>query len=170
MDLIDREELRERSMPVREFMRNNPDLHVVSVNQINKMPTVYGHHSFDIDANVILDATFGKDQPIFREMDEMCPRCQRDLEVYYCENRTYAVRCKHCKMVTIVSAGNPYEAAEKVGLHAKPARHGRWMKIQRPGSRCWCSECKSAATFGTEHNYCPNCGAKMDAEVQGEKH
>ena len=52
-------------------------------------------------------------------------------------------------------------------VDAEVVRHGRWMKIQRPGSKCWCSECKSAAPFGAEHNYCPNCGAKMDAEVEG---
>lgn len=38
--LIERTELLEHSMPVREFMRNNPDLHVVSVNQIRKAPAV----------------------------------------------------------------------------------------------------------------------------------
>lgn len=47
-------------------------------------------------------------------------------------------------------------------LKSEPVRHGKWMNIQRPGSRLWCSECKSAAPWGEEHNYCPKCGAKME--------
>lgn len=107
---------------------------------VDSMPTIEGRHSFDIDANVILDAANGKDQPLFRKTDEMCQRCQRDLEVYYCENRTYTVRCKHCKMVTIVHAGSPGEAAEKVGLHVKPVRHGQW-KEPYPNDIWDCYEC-----------------------------
>lgn len=112
----------------------------------------------------------------FRETDEMCPRCQRDLEVYYCENRTFAVRCKHCEMVTIVQASNPHEAAEKVGLHGRFKWHGKWERNK--DDVFWgnhfvhveCSVCKREAhmsRFGTGYvksNYCPNCGAKMDLE------
>ena len=45
-------------------------------------------------------------------------------------------------------------------------RHGYWIKANDPMSspfdtikRCLCSECRE---WGTETNYCPNCGAKMD--------
>lgn len=44
-----------------------------------------------------------------------------------------------------------------------PVRHGRWVY---PLGMAWnyvCSECgKSIGVI--QHNYCPNCGAKMDLE------
>jgi hypothetical protein len=43
-----------------------------------------------------------------------CSHCSRQLDIYYCESRLYLVRCKHCKIVSLVEAGNPNEAAEKV--------------------------------------------------------
>lgn len=59
--------------------------------------------------------------------------------------------------------------------NAEPVRHGYWIGLEYDGyaDGCpvydlWeCSEC------GLEHkgedapNFCPNCGAKMDAEVEG---
>lgn len=39
-DLIIRNELLEKSMPAREFARNVPDLHVVSVNSVRRAPAV----------------------------------------------------------------------------------------------------------------------------------
>lgn len=103
--LIERTELLERSMPVREFMRNNLDLHVVSVNQIRRTPTIA----------------------------------------------------------------------------AEPVRHGRWIEVDRKtwrtgdGSKidttveekCSCCGCY-VVRYETvsQENYCPSCGAKMDAEVQ----
>lgn len=64
-------------------------------------------------------------------------------------------------------------------VDAEPVRHGRW--IMR-GGRFRCSECDAVAlqkdeggTGGFSHeyvyvksSYCPNCGAKMDAEVKHE--
>ena len=45
--------------------------------------------------------------------------------------------------------------------HVAPVRHGRWVY---PIGMAWnyvCSECgKSIGVI--KHNYCPNCGAKMD--------
>ena len=34
----------------------------------------------------------------FRQSDAVCRKCGRDLEVYYCENGLYAVRCVFCGM------------------------------------------------------------------------
>ena len=49
-----------------------------------------------------------------------------------------------------------------------PVRHGRW---EQPGYACGetefqCSECKQTEwrTSITRFNFCPFCGAKMDAE------
>ena len=49
-----------------------------------------------------------------------CSHCSRQLDIYYCESRLYLVRCKHCKIVSLVEAGNPNEAAEKVSHCAAP--------------------------------------------------
>ena len=49
-----------------------------------------------------------------------CSHCSRQLDIYYCESRLYLVRCKHCKIVSLVEAGSPNEAAEKVSHHAAP--------------------------------------------------
>lgn len=47
-----------------------------------------------------------------------------------------------------------------------PVKHGEWDK--KPfliGTSYYCSECGD--NFGEPYNYCPNCGAKMDEEVNG---
>jgi hypothetical protein len=48
-----------------------------------------------------------------------CSHCSRQLDIYYCESRLYLVRCKHCEIVSLVEAGNPNEAAEKVSRCAQ---------------------------------------------------
>ena len=45
-----------------------------------------------------------------------------------------------------------------------PVRHGRWiMHDDEFGLTCECSACH-IETMG-DGNYCPNCGAKMDGEL-----
>lgn len=50
-----------------------------------------------------------------------------------------------------------------------PVRHGRWVesfKVNAPPtlrSRWTCSWCGNVQTYGIT-DYCPNCGAKMDAK------
>lgn len=44
-----------------------------------------------------------------------------------------------------------------------PVVHGRWLKNERfKQKRRKCSECGFDSDF--EFNFCPNCGARMDAE------
>jgi hypothetical protein len=48
-----------------------------------------------------------------------------------------------------------------------PVVHGRWVK---KGQDVYCSECDSESKYtwfggSAFSNYCPNCGAKMDAEA-----
>ena len=48
-----------------------------------------------------------------------------------------------------------------------PVRHGRWeTNSDRPDSLI-CSVCKCGFDMWKHdpHNYCPNCGAKMDSEL-----
>ena len=54
-------------------------------------------------------------------------------------------------------------------VDAEPAKHGRWGGEEIfPGfptlNGYFCSNCRKRA--GRKTNYCPNCGAKMDEEVQ----
>ena len=63
-----------------------------------------------------------------------------------------------------------YKYARKIILEqpvidAVPVRHGTWKPVSedwRHQIEWWeCSECNFSAS--TKYNYCPNCGAKMDA-------
>jgi len=43
----------------------------------------------------------------------------------------------------------------------EPVRHGQWIYIGFEQTyKCSCCE----KLYGMKHNYCPNCGAKMDGE------
>jgi hypothetical protein len=61
---------------------------------------------------------------------------------------------------------------EQPTVDAEPVRHGRWEEHLEPIRWCEddvdvfykCSACQ--CTVHGESNYCPNCGAKMDEEVQ----
>ena len=70
----------------------------------------------DDSANILIQLAHSRaDFVRFNGGDAKCCRCGAVLDVYYCENRTYAVRCKDCKTITLVKAGNPGEALRKVG-------------------------------------------------------
>ena len=44
-----------------------------------------------------------------------------------------------------------------------PVRHGRWVCVDTDNEQFFiCNRCKRKEYW--ESNYCPNCGAKMDAE------
>ena len=52
-------------------------------------------------------------------------------------------------------------------IDAEPVRHGRW--IHDINNLYGCSECLAREVMSSRRspkNYCPNCGAKMDLEVQ----
>lgn len=55
-----------------------------------------------------------------------------------------------------IVAGRP--AAE-----VAPVVHGRW-KYHKYVGKYECMECGHFVKAGTDRNYCPNCGAKMDKE------
>ena len=53
--------------------------------------------------------------------------------------------------------------------NAEPVRHGKWIRWRDLNGikRCKCSEC--IVSYGNmDTPYCPNCGAKMDAEREEE--
>lgn len=47
-------------------------------------------------------------------------------------------------------------------IDAEPVRHGKWIEYPTADGMNQCSEC-GILRFG-DSNYCPNCGAKMDAK------
>lgn len=51
-------------------------------------------------------------------------------------------------------------------LDAEPVRHGYWIPQDNTRTKFMCSDCKSRNHDGSG-KYCSNCGAKMDAEVEG---
>lgn len=56
--------------------------------------------------------------------------------------------------------------SEQPVIEAEPVRHGRWgTHSDRPDSLI-CSVCKCGFDMWKHdpHNYCPNCGAKMDGD------
>lgn len=67
----------------------------------------------------------------------------------------------------------PMEAIDEIrclpAVDAEPVRHGKWIdKLSDcywPGDKI-CSECGAEYSFCNVQNYCPNCGAKMGAEVK----
>lgn len=59
----------------------------------------------------------------FRQSDAVCRNCQRDLEVYYCGNHIYAVRCKFCGLLTLTQADSLDQAANRVGIKAMSIEH-----------------------------------------------
>ena len=56
------------------------------------------------------------------------------------------------------------------GVDAVEVVHGRWVKketmIRSPFAKnAYCSVCLEETSYA--HNYCPNCGAKMDGDGNG---
>lgn len=64
------------------------------------------------------------------------------------------------------------EVSDASAADVAPVVHGRW---DRHSSSWYCNRCGIGyrITCGTisasRHNYCPNCGAKMDIEVGGDR-
>ena len=60
-----------------------------------------------------------------------------------------------------------YDVAMLPATDVAPVRHGRWeTNSDRPDSLI-CSVCKCGFDMWKHdpHNYCPNCGAKVDGEL-----
>ena len=58
-------------------------------------------------------------------------------------------------------------------VDAEPIRHGRWIQIKTVPSYHYCSRCRvpqkmeKSCNIYVHIHYCPYCGAKIDAEVEG---
>lgn len=59
------------------------------------------------------------------------------------------------------------EVSDALAADVAPVVHGRWINYGTGYNWCYeCSVCgwKDGYPFEDRHNYCPNCGAKMDWE------
>ena len=67
----------------------------------------------------------------------------------------------------------PYWYADKIksipAVEVAPVRHGRWFPTKAPFmNECEdCSVCGYRTVWGHRYNYCPNCGALMDGNING---
>lgn len=85
------------------------------------------------------------------------------------------IKAAEAKKFAIADNTHPYEAIRIQGRYfrevvddaptvdAVPVVHGRW-DIDEFG--VFCTECKEYAIENERTDYCPNCGAKMDLEVE----
>lgn len=66
-----------------------------------------------------------------------------------------------------------YITREEIDKAAEPRAAAHWIEEYKTndGKMVRCSACRMAYWIGTgrEGNYCPNCGAKMDQEQEGEQ-
>lgn len=62
---------------------------------------------------------------------------------------------------------------EQPTVDAEPVKHGKWIVEYevKDGRSMRCSECQMVFWVGSGRNgnYCPNCGAKMEAEEKGNE-
>lgn len=72
---------------------------------------------------------------------------------------------------------NQYEKGYADARNNYERPHGEWIKEDKPFGgfgdsvlAITCSICKESFVYrGTEHNFCPNCGADMRKETENEK-
>ena len=84
------------------------------------------------------------------------------------------IHCDVCELNPFITAFSPdneaYCGAFKNREEYAPVVHGRWIEkeyVDEPYGGYYlfhCSEC--GFPNARERNYCPNCGAKMDLEVE----
>ena len=60
-----------------------------------------------------------------------------------------------------------YKASKAPTIDTEPVRHGKWLEADDPYT-CRCSECNERIDEIDADNYCPCCGAKMEARLTPE--
>lgn len=80
--------------------------------------------------------------------------------------------CRELERAPEWDGHTPAQAIERI-RKLEPVRHGRWLHTDAYPHRVYCSCCYRTIITNAElmyryeipTNFCPNCGAKMDAEV-----
>ena len=115
--------------------------------------------------NYTLNAEEKQLMDIFAECWEHCHNIK-------CENCEYRSADEYGKMLICMS----YQYAKRLIDHGiKPVKHAKWAYGKLHGQTgYYCSECgtgfadtnPNAELIAKSHNYCPNCGAKMDGDTK----
>ena len=80
--------------------------------------------------------------------------------------------CRELERAPEWDGHTPAQAIERIGK-LEPVQHGRWIQSKTVPYYHYCSQCRVTQKMEESCNiyvhiyYCPNCGAKMDAEVEG---
>lgn len=91
----------------------------------------------------------------------------REERCYNCRNFK-DMKCDYCGTADYI-----YMIEDMPAADVAPVTHGRWIS-KNPHGYEWtfvCSNCGyvDGFPFNDRHNYCPNCGAKMDETVEDDK-
>lgn len=113
----------------------------------------YFNVKFDIDEAPTVDAA-----PVVR-----CGECERRNKS---ADLTDSVYCRWLKLQMRKKDFCSY--GERREGDAAPVVHARW-EINPDGYYPYCSNCKAEPKSGKMTPTCPNCGARMDLEVDGDE-
>lgn len=83
---------------------------------------------------------------------------------------------EYCRKRNLLIVGSEVFNEMKARWGAEPVRHGQWMRTDAYPHWIYCSECYAQFIRNSEflkledipHNFCPNCGAKMDEVEDGK--
>ena len=104
--------------------------------------------------------------PEYIELDALMLRI-KEIHCAGCDSYN-GVRCRACWVDDTLDYIDSEPAAD-----VAPVRHGRWIDNGACGYK-WafsCSKCGyiDGYPFNDRHNYCPNCGAKMDEKENDDE-
>ena len=92
---------------------------------------------------------------------------RRIKEIHCAECDSYhGVRCRACWIDDTLDYIDSEPAAD-----VAPVRHGRWILEREPDGKPYCFHCSVCDDdfhyigITVAYDYCPNCGAKMDGEL-----
>lgn len=75
-----------------------------------------GANAFDVSCHRIFDMSL--DVMNGHKTGVHCLDCGQELEYIYCEERLYLIRCKQCRIISMVEAASPAAAAYKTLCNA----------------------------------------------------
>lgn len=113
---------------------------------------------------------------------ELRPEVARLMELFAeCWDECRAQSCSECKFIhgkkhyRILLCMSERYAEKLIANDVAPVRHGRWEQCfedwrkQIEGNKCSLCGFEHYGTSIRDYLYCPNCGAKMDGENNGEQ-
>lgn len=96
-----------------------------------------------------------------------CPMLQE-----YLDTGLTPEQCENAKIIIRSAFSNDTSKAERIlellkATDVAPVRHGRWETNSDRPDTLICSICRCGFDMWKHdpHNYCPNCGSKMDLEA-----